>query len=344
MAAFRMTTDLVVVPGNSVQLYTPPTIVLPSTIVNAGTDAMRRFMEFFTAENENPNTRAAYGQAIRQFFDWCQLNGLTLETLEPIMIATYKEGLGRRVSVPTVKQHLAAIRKLFDYLVTGQIMKNNPAASVRGPKYAVKKGKTPVLTAEQARELLDSIEINVTDELTSVENPALVGLRDRALIGVMIFSFARVSAVINMNVEDYWQNGKRWWLRLHEKGGKHHEVPAHHNAEAYLDAYIQAADIAGDMKTPLFRSALGRTGMLTENRMSRRDALHMIKRRAKHAGLPARICCHTFRATGITTYLENGGTIEKAQAIAAHESPRTTKLYDRTSDDITLDEIERIVI
>jgi site-specific recombinase XerC len=220
---------------------------------------------------------------------------------------------------------------LMDWLVVGQVIPMNPASSVRGPKHVVKKGKTPVLSREQARQLLDSIDTST-----------LIGLRDRALIGVMVYSFARVSAVINMNVEDYWQNGKRCWLRLHEKGGKHHEVPAHHVAEEYLDAYLQAAGTAGEKKTPLFRSAAGRTGGLTAKRLSRRDVWHLIRRRAASIGLPARTCCHTFRATGITAYLENGGTIEKAQTIAAHESPRTTKLYDRTSDEITLDEIERI--
>src|SRR4028119_289762 len=159
----------------------------------------------------------------------------------------------------------------------------------------------------------------------------------------MVFSFARVSAVTRMRVEDYYQNGKRWWFRLHEKGGKRHEVPAHHNAEAYLDAYLEAANIAGEKKTPLFRT-IDKHRQLTDRPMYREDVLRMIKRRAEYTGLPATTCCHTFRATGITAYLENGGTIENAQAIGAHESPRTTKLYDRTSDEITLDEVERILI
>ena len=130
---------------------------------------------------------------------------------------------------------------------------------------------------------------------------------------------------------------------MHEKGGKLHSVPAHHNAEAYLDAYLEAAGIAGDRKGPLFRT-IDKTRKLTSRRMDPNDALRMIKRRAGQAGLSPAVCCHTFRATGITAYLENGGTIEKAQQIAAHESPKTTKLYDRTSDQISLDEIERIAI
>jgi integrase len=220
---------------------------------------------------------------------------------------------------------------LFDFLVIKQIIPWNPATSVRGPRYVVKRGKTPVLTAEQARQLLDSIDVS-----------KVAGLRDRAILGVMIYSFARVGAVCGMNLEDYYQNGKRWWFRLHEKGGKRHEVPAHHNAEAYLDAYLDVAS-AGDKKTPLFRT-LDEKRKLTQDRITRNDVLRMVKRRAQAAGLPETTSCHTFRATGITAFLENGGTIENAQLIAAHESPRTTKLYDRTSDEITLDEVERIAI
>jgi integrase len=146
-----------------------------------------------------------------------------------------------------------------------------------------------------------------------------------------------------MKVEDYYSSGKRWWIRLHEKGGKRHEVPANHNAEAYLDAYITAAGIAGDKAGPLFRT-VDRKRQLTRNEMYQTDVFRMIRRRALAAGISEQVCCHTFRATGITAYLENGGTIEHAQQIAAHESPRTTKLYDHTSDAITLDEVERILI
>lgn len=306
---------------------------LPRIIFDAGEDAMRRFIEFFTANIRNKNTREAYARAVSQFCTWCECRRFSLDLLEPIVIAAYIEELGQRLAKPSVKQHLAAIRMLFDYLVVGQIIPMNPAASMRGPKYVVKRGKTPVLSAEDTRKLLDSID-----------GSAVTGLRDRALIAVMVYSFARVSAVVVMNVEDFYLNGKRYWIRLLEKGGKLHEVPAHHNAESYVDAYLQAAGIAGDKKTPLFRTAPGKTTELTDRRMNRKEALAMIKRRARAAGLPENICNHTFRATGITTFLKNGGTVEQAQAIAAHESPRTTKLYDRTNDEITLDEVERILI
>jgi integrase len=133
-------------------------------------------------------------------------------------------------------------------------------------------------------------------------------------------------------------------VRLHEKGGKRHEMPTHHNLEAYLDAYIDAAGIRDTAKTTLFRGARGRSGRLGENAMHRTDAWAMIQRRVAAIGPRVKISCHTFRATGITAYLAGGGTLERAQTMAAHESPRTTKLYDRTSDEITLDEVERIAI
>lgn len=308
--------------------------VVPSPIAAAGAKATKRFFEFFAANIRNKNTRAAYYRAVLQFFAWCERKRIALERVEPILVAAYIEQLGETLSKPTVKQHLAAIRMLFDYLVTGQVVPFNPASSVRGPAYVIKKGKTPVLDTEQARSLLDSIDVS-----------HVVGLRDRAVIATMIYTFARVGAVVAMKVEDYYLNGKRSWVRLHEKGGKFHEVPCHHKLVEYLDEYLGAAGIAGDAKGPLFRTAYRwRSHVLTANPMHRHDALRMIKRRALDAGLTPKISCHTFRATGITAYLQNGGTIEKAQQIAAHESPRTTKLYDRTSDELSLDEIERVVI
>ena len=309
-------------------------VVVPAIIADTGDPAARRYLEFFGVTIRNKNTRTAYLHACGRFFAWCDHHQLgQLADIEPLHVAAYIEALGMDFEKPTVKQHLAAVRMLFDWLVTGQIVATNPAHSVRGPKHVVKTGKTTVLDADQARKLLDSIDIST-----------LVGLRDRALISVMTFAFARIGAVVAMRVEDYYPKGKRWWVRLHEKGGKRHEMPAHHNLEAYLDIYIERAGISDDDKTPLFRSAAGRAGTLTERPMNRVDAWRMIQRRAADLGFRVKIGCHTFRATGITAYLEAGGTLENAQAMAAHESPRTTKLYDRTDDAITLVEVERISI
>src|ERR1700682_5175237 len=178
---------------------------VPAAIGRAGEAAAWRFVEFFAATIRNRNTRAAYAEAVRQFFAWCEKHRVyTLEQVKPVVVAAYIES--HSGAAPTVKQHLAAIRMLFDFLVTGQVIPMNPASSVRGRKHVVKRGKTPVLTADQARTLLDSIKLD-----------SIVGLRDRAIIGLMCYTFARVSAAVHMHVEDYYENGKRSWIRLHEK-------------------------------------------------------------------------------------------------------------------------------
>jgi len=330
-----MTNDLAPLAAEPSPLATIESVgqaVIPATIADAGEQAAYRYFEFFTANIRNPNTRRAYHRAACGFFAWSQSKRLPLGDIRPPHVAAYvEELLAKGQSRPSVKQGLAALRMLFDWLVVGQVVPINPAASVRGPKHIVKTGKTPVLIKDEMRELLKSID-----------TAHVVGLRDRALIALMAYSFARVGAAVAMKVEDYFPKSKRWWVRLHEKGGKLHEMPAHHSLEEYLDAYIESAGIADDRKGPLFRTAMGRTRRLTAKPMRSSDAWSMVRRRAKDAGIETAIGCHTFRATGITNYLENGGTLEKAQQMAAHESAKTTKLYDRTNDQITLDEVERI--
>jgi site-specific recombinase XerD len=297
-------------------------------------EAAKRFIEYFAANIRNVNTRRAYLHAVREFGGWCALQGFhEIVDIEPLHVAGYIEQLTGRLAKPSVKQHLAAIRMLFDWLVIGQVMATNPAAPVRGPKYTVKKGKTPVLTQDEARELLEKIDTST-----------VIGLRDRALIAMMIYTFGRVGAVIKMRIEDYYTQGRRGWVRLHEKGGKRHEMPCNHNLEAYLDAYIKAAGISEDLNGYLFRTAQGKSRTLTGNPLAQSNVYRMIRRRAMMAGIKTRIGNHTFRATGITQYLRNGGRRELAQQMAAHESPRTTALYDRRDDEVAVDEVERILI
>src|SRR5450631_3636642 len=252
--------------------------------------AAKRFIEYFAANIRNPNTRRAYFHAVLEFSAWCEAQNLTeILDIEPLHVAAYIEGLGKRLAKPSVKQHLAAIRMLFDWLVVGQVIATNPAAPVRGPKYTVRKGKTPVLTSDEARELMDSLDAST-----------VIGLRDRALIATMIYTFGRVGAVIKMRVEDYYTQGRRGWVRLHEKGGKRHEMPCNHNLEAYIDAYVAAAAIAIDSKGYLFRTTRSKTGVLTGNPMMQSDVYRMIRRKALGAGIRTRVGNHSFRATGIT--------------------------------------------
>ena len=193
-----------------------------------------------------------------------------LRQVEPVHVAAYVEELQGRMAAPSVKLHLAGIRMLFDWLVVGQVLPTNPASAVRVPKHSVKKGKTPVLTAAEARDLLDSI---VTDTLP--------GLRDRALIALMIYTFARVGAVLKMRTEDVFIQGHRTWVRLREKGGKRHEMPCHHKLKAYLQDYAAAlpASPPPDPKAWLFPTALGPSGRLSNRPMSQADVYRMICRR-----------------------------------------------------------------
>jgi integrase len=203
---------------------------------------------------------------------------------------------------------------------------------VRGPKYSQKKGKTPVLDRDEARALLGAIDTG-----------SLTGLRDRALIGVMIYTFARIGAVLQMNVGDYFSQGRRGWVRLHEKGGKEHEAPCVPKLETFLDEYIAAAGITADKDGPLFLTTGRATG--TPHRMTQQDAYRMIQRRAKNAGIKTRIGNHSLRATGITDYLRSdGSSLAKARGMANHADTRTTQLYDRRDDVASLDEYGRVGI
>ncbi len=327
-----MLSDLSVVPAAA--LPVSGGVVLPALFAPDAPTA-RRVLEFFTANIRNPHTRRAYAKAAAAFAAWCEARGLAqLRDVQPVHVAGYVEELQGRVSAPTVKLQLAALRMLFDWLVVGQAMPTNPATSVRGPRHSVKKGKTPVLTADEARDLLESINTS-----------SVVGLRDRALIALMTYTFARVGAAAEkMRGEDVYIQGRRTWVRLHEKGGKRHEMPCHHKLDEYLQAYIEAASLKNDAKGWLFRTTEGQSGQLTDRPMRQADVYRMIRRRATDAGIETKIGCHSFRATGITEYLRNGGKLEIAQQMANHESARTTGLYDRRNDQVSLDEVERILI
>jgi len=307
-------------------------LTLPALVVAADDRAQLRFLEFFAAQIRNPNTRRAYARSVSGFLSWCVYLGVTeLAGVTALHVATWIEVQGRTLSTPSVKQALAALRHLFDWLVTGQVVAINPAASVRGPAHSARIGKTPVLEATEARALLNAIDVGL---------PA--GLRDRALIALMVFSFARVGAALTMRVEDVFVQNRRLWVRLREKGGKQHVMPCHHTLEDYLHAYLDGTGLAGDPKGWLFRSIQRGTGRLSLRRLEQSDAHAMVRRRAKAAGIDTAIGNHTFRATGVTAYLKNGGTLETAAVMANHASTRTTQLYDRRGEDISLDEIERI--
>jgi site-specific recombinase XerD len=173
-------------------------IELPALIGGAGDRAALRFLDFFTVNIRNRDTRAAYSRAAAVFLRWCEGQGINrLSNVQPVHVAAYIEKLGREMSPPSVKQHLACIRMLFDWLVTGQVIPSNQTHSVRGPRHSVSKGVTPVLSSEEATALLTGMDVST-----------VVGLRDRAIIALMTYTFARVGAVVALTVEDYFAQKK----------------------------------------------------------------------------------------------------------------------------------------
>jgi site-specific recombinase XerD len=282
------------------------THIVPALITQAGDQAGWRYVEFFAANIRNPHTRRAYARACGRFFAWCEDRGLALGNIRPFDVATWIEQLQKEHGAAGVKQQLAAVRMLFDWLITGQIVPINPAAAVRGPKLVIKIGKTPVLDGLEWRKLFNSIP-----------TATLRDLRDRALIATLTYSFARITAALTMKVEDLRQRGAGWTIRLHEKGGKEHAMPCHHALAEALRAYIDAAGIADDRKGFLFRTSPRHSAkVLTDRPLTQYNAWLMIRRRAAAVGITAPIGNHTFRATGITAYLANGGALEHAQEMA----------------------------
>ena len=230
-----------------------PPGAFPTLVAAAGEWASLRFLEFFAAAIRNPHTRRAYTRAVTEFLLWCEKHAVpSIAAVQPPHVAAWIEGQTRERSAPTAKQQLAAIRYLFDRLVVGQVVPVNPAASVRGPARSVRKGKAPVLNPAEARTLLDSIDVATP-----------IGLRDRALIALMVYSFGRIGAALAMRVEDVFVQNRRLWVRLREKGSKRHEMPCHHSLDEYLHTYLDGTGIADDPEGPLFRKVGRGTGRLT---------------------------------------------------------------------------------
>jgi site-specific recombinase XerD len=304
----------------------------PAAIERSGAAARFAWDEFFSAQVRNPHTRAAYLRAVRRFLDWCSGCGIELARVTPGMVGRYLDE--HPGSIPTRKLHLAAVRRFFDVLVTRHVVLLNPALSVRGERYQVIEGKTPEITAEQARALLRSIDV-----------AGVVGLRDRALVGTLIYTAARVGAVCRLRLCDLQHDGTQWCLRFTEKSGKSREIPVRHDLERFLLAYLEGARLGGEPgDSPLFRTAARRSRRLTANPLSPTDACRMVKRRLEGAGLPLRLSPHSFRVATITDLLEQGVAQDEVQYLAGHADPRTTRLYDRRQKRVTRNVVERISI
>ena len=300
----------------------------PALVKAAGHSAAFAWEEFFQGEIANAHTRRNYLLAVRKFLAWVEERGIELPRITPGDVGAYLQAL--EVGVPTKRVHLAALRRFFDRLVNRHVCVINPAATVKAERYAVVEGKTPQIGVEQARTLLKSIDVS---------NP--VGLRDRAVLAVLVYTAARVGAVAKLTVKSLVHDGAQYSLRFLEKGGKSREIPVRHDLEGFLRAYIEAAKIT---EGPLFRTAIGKTKTLTKSAMTGIDICRMMKRRLKDAGVSGHFSPHSFRVTTVTDLLEQNVPLEDVQYLAGHSDPRTTRIYDRRRRKVTRNIVERISI
>ena len=301
----------------------------PAIVKAAGRSAEFAWEEFFQAEIANAHTRKNYLHAVQKFLAWVEGRGLELTRITPGDVGAYLQDLDR-LSVPTKKLHLAALRRFFDRLVNRHACVINPAATVKAERYAVVEGKTPQIDPAQVRTLLKSIDVS---------NP--VGLRDRAILAVLVYTAARVGAVAKLTLKSLKHDGSQYSLRFSEKGGKSREIPVRHDLEAFLLEYIEAAKIT---EGRLFRTAYLKTKTLTKNAMTGIDICRMMKRRLKAAGLPGHFSPHSFRVTTVTDLLEQNVPLEDVQYLAGHSDPQTTRIYDRRRRKVTRNIVERISI
>lgn len=305
---------------------------LPELIAQAGSAGQFAWEEFIYGKIRNPHTRAAYERAIRQFLTHCAALGKQLPTVSPRDVGNYLDAQG--YAPATKKLHLSAIRHFFDTLVTRHVIMLNPAHSVRGERLQVAEGKTPEITVPQARRLMKSLDLG-----------HVIGLRDRAIIAIMIYTAARVGAVATLRISDFYDLGDQYCLRFAEKGGKSREIPVRHDLQRFIRDYISAGNLEDAEKSKsLFRTTIRRTKQLTQNPMTAGDMSRMVKRRMRDAALPSRLSPHSFRVTTITDLLSQGVPLEDVQNLAGHADPRTTRLYDRRRRKVTRNIVERISV
>jgi integrase/recombinase XerD len=304
---------------------------LPHTVELAGAQGKFAWEEFFSGQIRNKHTRAVYLYAVKRFLAWIEPQEPELSRITPGMVGRYFDQLA--LAVPSKKLHMSAIRGFFDVMVQRHVCFLNPALSVRMERYSVIEGRTPEITTDQARALLQSIDLN---------SPA--DYRDKALIATLIFTAARAGAIAKLQIRDFINEGTQFSLRFHEKGGKQRNIPVRHDLQTLLNSYLDTIDPARIGKdVPLFRT-LSRKGVLSYSRVSGIDICRMVKRRLLAAGLPTNISPHSFRSCAATDLLLQGVALEDVQYLLGHSDARVTRLYDRRQQRVTRNIVERISV
>jgi len=318
--------------GHCTELIQTQEAELPELIRDAGGAARFAFEEFLHGKIRNRFTRKAYLHAVKRFSKWCDGRQLDLVRITPADVGRYLDSM--TVSTPTRKLHLAALRRFFDELVMRHVVILNPALSVRTERHQAVEGKTPEISIEHARRLLKCIDVSHD-----------IGRRDRAIIGILIYTAARVGAVAKLRRMDFYNVGDQYCLKFHEKNGKVREIPVRHDLSVAITDYLEHSGIQYAIPaSSLFRTTVRKSRRLTQNPMTADDMGRMMKRRLQDAGLSTRLSPHSFRVTTITDLLEQGVPLADVQYLAGHADPRTTRLYDRRMQRVTRNIVERISV
>jgi len=311
----------------------PPAVTdnVPRMVAECGPAGAYAWNEFFLGQLRNPHTRATYKLAVMRFLGWLEAQAVALQQVTAGHVGAY---FNQHNGSPATKNvHLAALRSFFDVLTVRHVLVLNPAHSVRGEKHVDVEGKTPEITTEQARTLLESIGTETTADL-----------RDAAVIATLIYTAARVGAVAKLKLKHLIYDGSQYSLRFDEKNGKSREIPVQHKLEKRLKEYLEAAGLSSVLERPLFRTVAGKTGKLTGHAMTSVDICRMVKRRVRKAGLPEQLSPHSFRVLACTNLMTQGTLLEDVQYLLGHSDVRTTRLYNRRQKKVTRDIVERISV
>lgn len=306
---------------------------MPEIVKLAGDRARFAWEEFFYGRIRSEHTRRAYLRAVKSFLGWCEPMGIAIQQISPAHVGLYLNNLS--LSLASKKQVLAGLRHFFDGMVVRHAIALNPAQSVRTERYSVVEGKTPEITVNQARQLL-----------ASIDTTSIIGLRDKCIISVLIYTAARIGAVSKLRMKDFYDTGDQFCLHFIDKGGKSREIPVRHDLQILLNSYLQLIQIVFGLERdqPLFTTAFRRSKKLTRRQITENDIGRMVKRRMKAIMLSDRLSPHSFRVATITDLLAQGVPLEDVQYLAGHADPRTTRLYDRRQKKVTRNIVERISI
>jgi integrase/recombinase XerD len=276
---------------------------LPEIIHRAGANAVFAAKEFFSGTIRNEHTKRAYLHAVKRFLKWAEKHGgRELMQVAPWHVGQYFTELAKTTSIATRNQHLSALRHFFDGMVTRHAIVLNPALSVLGERYGVMEGKTPEIPIPDARKLL-----------ASVDTSHVIGLRDRAILAVLVYTTSRAGAVAKLKRGDFYYSGQQWMLHFEEKGGKSREISVRHDLEGLIAECIAAAGLQEAPKDmPLFQSALKKQRKLSGKAIHVNDICRMMKRRLKDFAMPLLYSPHSFRVTTITDLLEQNVPREDA--------------------------------